>query len=108
MIVTLGAAIGAGKTGTVDFDVMTPATEDELPVMEELVLDDAGTKFGEIQLALTVVPGLGPEGESADGSEDAEDVTGGCNASGGNAGWLLLLAFAGLRGLPRRRRVTVP
>ena len=79
---------------------MTPFTDtDELPVFQELVLDDNGTKFGDIQLALTVVPGMTGD-ESSDGSEDGG--TGGCNAGGGSAGTLLLLALAGLR---RRRSV---
>lgn len=100
VITTLGAAIKAGKTGTIDLDVTTPFTDtDELPVMEELVLDDGGTKFGDIQLALTVVPGMTGD-ESSDGSEEMDGGVGGCNAGGGSAGALVLLALAGLR---RRR-----
>jgi uncharacterized protein (TIGR03382 family) len=102
VITTLGAAIEAGKTGTIDFDVTTPATDVELPIMEELVLDDGGTKFGEIQLALTVVPGMTGE-ESGEGSEEEHDHgdAGGCNAGGNSSGLLLLFALVGL---VRRRR----
>ncbi|NVB85115.1 MAG: hypothetical protein HOV81_42510, partial [Kofleriaceae bacterium] len=80
VITSLGAAIKAGNTGTIDFDVTTPFTEtEELPVFQELVLDDGGTKFGDIQLALTVVPGMTGD-ESSDGSEEEDGAGGGCNA----------------------------
>jgi hypothetical protein len=98
-IATLGAAVAPGETVTIDLDVTTPATDVELPIMEELALDDGGTKFGDIQLALTVVPGMGGD-ESGDGSE-TDDVEGGCNAGGGRAGAFVLLA---LLGMVRRRR----
>jgi uncharacterized protein (TIGR03382 family) len=101
VIATLGSPIEPGKTGTIDFDVTTPMTDVELPVMDELVLDDGGTKFGEIQLALTVVPGMTGD-ESGDGSEDTHDVEGGCNA-GGSTGAGVLALFA-LIGIARRRR----
>lgn len=101
VIATLGAPIDSGKTGTLDFDVMTPATDEDLPVFEELVLDDNGTKFGEVQLALTVAPGADPDGESSESGEFG-DVEGGCSAGGGQAGWLLLFALAGVV----RRRTT--
>lgn len=104
VIATLGAPIEAGKTGTIDFDVTTPMTDAELPIMEELVLDDGGTKFGDIQLALTVVPGM-TEDESGDGSEESDDAAGGCNAGGSNgASVLALVALAGFVGRTRRRR----
>lgn len=99
VIASLGAAIEPGKTGTVAFDVLTPAADEELPVFQELVLDDNGTTFGEIQLALTVVPGL-EEGESSE-SELSQDVVGGCSTTGGRAGWLVLFVITGL---VRRRR----
>jgi len=102
VVMTLGAAIAAGKTGTIDFDVTTPATDVELPIMEELTLNDGGTKFGDIQLALTVVPGMSGD-ESGDGNEMPEPGAddGGCNAGGGSASCLALLALVGIR---RRRR----
>lgn len=100
VITTLGAPIDAGMTGTIDLDVTTPDTDAELPIMEELVLNDGGTKFGDINLALTVVPGMAGE-ESGEGDHDHDDgLGGGCNA-GGNAGLLALLALVGL---VRRRR----
>ncbi|HEX5064258.1 MAG TPA: D-alanyl-D-alanine carboxypeptidase family protein [Kofleriaceae bacterium] len=100
VITTLGAAIEAGKSGTIDLDVTTPATDVDLPIMEELTLNDGGTKFGDIQLALTVVPGMSGD-ESGDGNEMPDPADdGGCNA-GGNASWFALLALVGLR---RRRR----
>src|SRR5690606_39436024 len=102
VIAELGAPNAAGETGTIDYDVTTPFAESELPVMEELVLDDAGKKFGDIQLALTVVPGMTGE-ESGDGSEEEhDDEAGGCNV-GGSGGTGVLALFA-LVGLVRRRR----
>jgi uncharacterized protein (TIGR03382 family) len=103
VITTLGAEIAAGKSGAVDFDVMTPDTNEELPVFEELELDDGGTKFGTIELALTVAPGVDPAGESSEGDDLGDDIDGGCNAGGGGAGggMLAMVMFVGLR---RRRR----
>ena len=100
VIATLGAPIAAGKTGTIDFDVTTPAADAELPVMEELVLNDGGTKFGDINLALTVVPGMSGD-ESGDGNEETDEVGGGCSA-GGHGGPLSLLALLGLVRMIRR------
>ncbi|HSD86141.1 MAG TPA: NBR1-Ig-like domain-containing protein [Kofleriaceae bacterium] len=102
VITSLGSPIAAGKSGTVDLDVTTPpADTEEVPVFQELVLDDGGTKFGDIQLALTVVPGMGSD-ESSDGGDTEGDLAAGCNAGGGGAGVLVLLAFTGL--VRRRRR----
>lgn len=102
VITTLGAPIAAGKTGTIDFDVTTPMTGDEeLPVFQELVLESGGTKFGDIQLALTVVPGMTGE-ESSDGSEETDDVTGGCSAGSRGASVWVLLALLGFVRLRRR------
>ena len=102
VITTLGAEIAAGKTGTIDLDVTTPAADAELPVMQDLTLNDGGTKFGDIQLALTVVPGMSDD-ESGDGSEVSGDTSGGCNAGRGASGSGALLVLA-LAGLIRRRR----
>jgi uncharacterized protein (TIGR03382 family) len=101
VITTLGAQIDAAKSGTVDFDVMTPDTSEELPVFQELVLDDGGTKFGSIELALTVAPGVDPAGESSEGDDLGDEVEGGCNAGGGGVGSFAIVMLAGLR---RRRR----
>jgi len=97
VVTTLGSSVAAGAKATIDFDVTTPAADVETPVMESFVLDDGGTKFGQIDLALTVVPGQeGPQ--SSDGG-DTQD--GGCNVGGGSAG--LLVGLAALV-LCRRRR----
>jgi uncharacterized protein (TIGR03382 family) len=101
VITTLGAVIAAGKTGMVELDVTTPATDTQMAVDQKLELNDAGTTFGSIDLAVTVIPGLtnpssGDGGDTADGS-----VNGGCSAGGGGAGAGVLLA---LIALVRRRR----
>jgi MYXO-CTERM domain-containing protein len=102
IITTLGTPVAPGQTGTLEFDVMTPLVDEETPIFEEMTLDDSGQKFGDIQVALTVVPGA-TEDESGDGSEDLGEVTGGCSATGPSSGLLVLLAFMGL-GRARRRR----
>jgi uncharacterized protein (TIGR03382 family) len=67
-------------------------------VMEAFQLSDGGSKFGEIDLALTVVPGdMGSGQQSSDGGDTSD---GGCNAGGSGAG--LLVGFAAI--LVRRRR----
>jgi uncharacterized protein (TIGR03382 family) len=104
VITTLGAPIAAGKTGTVDFDVTTPMTDTpdaELPVFQELSLNDNGTKFGDIELALTVVPGMDGD-QSSDGNEEG-DLGGGCNAGGGGMGGALAFLIVGAA-LKRRRK----
>jgi uncharacterized protein (TIGR03382 family) len=97
VVTTLGDTVAPGAKITVDFDVTTPAADTETPVMEAFTLDDGGTAFGTIQLALTVVPGQDTP-QSSDGG-DTQD--GGCNAGGGNAGVLVMFAALVLR---RRRR----
>ncbi|HUS33104.1 MAG TPA: M15 family metallopeptidase [Kofleriaceae bacterium] len=102
VITTLGAPIAAGKSGTVDFDVTTPiADAEEVPVFQELTLDDNGTKFGDIEIALTVVPGMTGD-ESSDGNEEG-DLEGGCNAGGSGTGSVLALLFVAAA-VRRRRR----
>lgn len=101
VITTLGAPIAAGKTGTVDFDVTTPMADAELPVMQDLTLDDGTTKFGDISLALTVVPDMGSD-QSSDGDETDATPDGGCNAGGGSTSALFAILL--VRGLRRRRR----
>jgi hypothetical protein len=97
VVTTLGDTVAPAAKITVDFDVTTPAADAETPVMEAFTLDDGGTAFGTIQLALTVVPGQATP-ESSDGG-DTQD--GGCNAGGGHAGVLVMFAALVLR---RRRR----
>jgi hypothetical protein len=101
VVTTLGSAIAAGKQSTVDFDVLAPSVDVETPVSQAFVLDDGGTTFGTITLALTVAPGADPE-TSGDGNESPEE-SGGCNA-GGDAGWLTILLGACLFYRGRRSR----
>ena len=97
VVTTLGASVAADKNATLDVDITTPAADAETPVTEVFELDDGGTKFGQINLALTVVPGdMGTQ--SSDGG-DTQD--GGCNAGGGGAGFVLAFAAIFVR---RRRR----
>jgi uncharacterized protein (TIGR03382 family) len=98
VVTTLGDTVAPGAKITVDFDVTTPAADAETPVMEAFTLDDSGTAFGTIELALTVVPGQDTP-QSSDGG-DTQD-SGGCNAGGGDAGVLVMFAALVLR---RRRR----
>lgn len=98
VVTSLGSSVAAGAKITVDLDVTTPAADAETPVMESFVLDDGGTTFGSIDLALTVVPGQTAP-QSSDGG-DTQD-SGGCNTGGGSAGLLVGLAALVLR---RRRR----
>jgi MYXO-CTERM domain-containing protein len=106
VITTLAAPVPPGGTGMMEFYVTTPMTDVEVPIFEEMTFDDAGNKFGDVQLAFTVVPGLG-EGESGEGSEIPEnDIEGGCSTSGGSGSGLafLLLGLVGITGRVRRRR----
>ena len=118
-ITTLGAAVAPGDVAWVDFDVTTPAATVETIVSERLVLDDGGTHFGSIEIALTVVPGAttptsgegsepgGGGGGSGGAGGDSAEVSGGCAAGGpgSSVGCLPALIFAGLllRRRPRRR-----
>ena len=113
-ITTLGTDIPAGGMGEIAFDVMTPATADELAVFEPLTLTDGANTLGQVNLALTVVPaaqtgsndsgGMGDMPQSGDGGDTHDqydqDITAGCNAGGGTGGGALLLAL----GLVLRRR----
>ncbi|MBA3461203.1 MAG: D-alanyl-D-alanine carboxypeptidase family protein [Deltaproteobacteria bacterium] len=108
VITKLDASVAPTKTIVIDLDVMTPAASEELPVFEELVLDDAGKKFGEIQIALTVAPGLVDEesGEGHADSDDHDEASGGCSSGGGGSAALsaFLVAAMGLRVRRRRSR----
>lgn len=99
VVTSLGDTVAPGAKIMVDFDVTTPAADVETPVMEAFALDDGGTTFGTIQLALTVVPGQDTP-QSSDGG-DTQDDDGGCDAGGGQAGVLVMFAALVLR---RRRR----
>jgi hypothetical protein len=105
VITKLDASVSPGKTIAIDLDVTTPATTEELPVFQELVLDDGGMKFGEIQVALTVAPDAG-DNQSGDASEDDDAgaaAEGGCSTGGGGAGTAISVVFAALAGRLRRR-----
>ncbi|MBV8755770.1 MAG: hypothetical protein JO257_00755 [Deltaproteobacteria bacterium] len=96
-VTTVGASVDKGTNVTIDFDVTTPAEDTETPVMEAFQLADGSAKFGEIDLAVTVVPGA-----TGDSSSDGGDkMDGGCAAGGGGAGWVLALGVIFVR---RRRR----
>ncbi|MEO8698971.1 MAG: NBR1-Ig-like domain-containing protein [Kofleriaceae bacterium] len=99
VITTLDAAVEPEATATLELDVTTPAATEELPVFQELVLDDAGTKFGDITLAVTVVPDL--DGDESGESSDESDAAGGCSTTG-SGGLLAMLAVLAVVG--RRRR----
>jgi hypothetical protein len=105
VVTGLGAAVAPGETATLDFDVTTPAADASTPISQALELDDSGTAFGQIQLALTVVPGQ-TEPTSGEGNEPEAPIVGGCAAGGGGAGWLGLVLPALL--VTRRRRLSAP
>ena len=93
VVTTVGAIVAPDRQTTVEMDVMTPAVADETPVSQDFELDDTGTSFGTITLALTV----SHTGTSGDGNES--DDQGGCS-TGGGVGWLGLV----LPALMLRRR----
>ncbi len=101
VITQLVGPVAPGAMGLMEFYVTTPATDVEIPIFEEMTFDDNGVKFGDIQLAFTVVPGI--EEESGEGNEVGEEVVGGCSTGRDTRGALaiVLLGFIGLR---RRRR----
>ncbi|MDB4956542.1 MAG: hypothetical protein JWO36_4111 [Myxococcales bacterium] len=88
VVTTIGTAVKAGDQAKIDFDITTPAADTETPISQVFTLDDAGTKFGTINFAVTVSPTMtGPT--SGDGSE-GDQASGGCNAGGAGAGWLAI------------------
>lgn len=91
------APTAPGATGTFTFQIVGPPVTEPTSIMETFELvEEGGSYFGPtFEVALQIVP--------ADAGSDAGMGAGhsGCNASGGGAGALVLLAFAGLR---RRRR----
>jgi Synergist-CTERM protein sorting domain-containing protein len=90
VVTTLGTAVVVGDMATVEMDVKTPDVTEETPFTQVFELDDGGTQFGTINLALTVAPGADMGGQSGDGSEASPDESGGCN-TGRGAGWLALV-----------------
>jgi uncharacterized protein (TIGR03382 family) len=117
VITTTGTAVGAGGLATIDFDIMTPPATTPTPVSEKLAFSYAGTTFGTIDFAITVLAGMdnssssSSDGDGDDGGDPVPDdnnpghppsADGGCNAaSRGATGWL---AFVLPVLLVRRRR----
>ncbi len=85
VVTTLGAIVRADAQTTVDLDVLTPAVDAETPITQIFQLDDGGTSFGTINLAITVSPDAG-----SNSSTDGDDLNdGGCNAGGGGFSWMI-------------------
>lgn len=102
-ITTLGAVVAAGSEVKLELDVTTPAATVDTAVAQPLVLADGATRFGAIDLAVTVVPDM-TQPTSGDGSEQPT-TTGGCAAGGGaGAGWLVAAVALGLARRRRRAR----
>jgi hypothetical protein len=106
MIATIGSPILAGTVGDVEFDVSTPAVTDDTPIEQIISIadSDSGTTYGTVKIAMTVEADSG-DSQSSDGDDhkDLGQVTGGCNAGGGSAGVLVLLALVGLTRRGRQR-----
>jgi uncharacterized protein (TIGR03382 family) len=98
VIGTLGAVVKAGAETVVQLDVQAPTVTEDTPIDEPLELADGTTKFGTIDLALTVAMDGG--GTSGDGGDGNDGHGGGCSAGTPGAGALLLVAL----GLVVRRR----
>lgn len=101
VVTTLGAIVAATKQTTLDFDVTTPMVTEDTPITQVFQLDDAGTSFGTINLALTVSPDADPNASGDGNDEDADG--GGCNV-GGSAGSAMALGLIGVVGRRRKRR----
>jgi hypothetical protein len=105
VIATLGAPIAAGTTGDVEIDVTTPAVTADTPISQTIAIADGATTYGTVTVALTVEADVDTTTSSdGDDHQDLGEVTGGCNAGGGGAGLLVLLAFAGISRSRRGRR----
>ena len=98
VIGTLGAAVKAGDQTTVQLDIQAPTVTADTPIDEPLELADGTTKFGMIDLALTVAMDGG--GTSGDGGDSNDGDHGGCSTGTPSGGALLLVALA----LVSRRR----
>ncbi|NVB83253.1 MAG: hypothetical protein HOV81_33080 [Kofleriaceae bacterium] len=101
----LGAPIAAGTMGEIAFDITTPAVTEETPIFEQLELSDGGSTIGTVNIALTVVPGMEePTSGEADDQYDAQEVAGGCSATGGGSSSTGVVLGLALVALARRRR----
>ncbi len=114
VVTSIADAVAVGAQTTIDMDVTTPDVTTSTPITQTFELDDAGTTFGTIDLALTVAPDADPdqpgdgsdEGSDDSGSNDAPPTPGdhaGCNASGNTGGALALVLIALVRARRRRR-----
>ena len=105
VIATIGASIAAGANGSIDIDVTTPAVMDDTPITQVIAIEHDATTYGTVQVSLTVEADV-DSSPSTDGDDhkDLGEVTGGCNAGGGGAGALVLLALAGVTRRARSSR----
>jgi len=104
-VTSMTDAVPAGTLATFDFDVLAPAATTDTPVYQQLALADDTQTYATFDLALTVT-GTGTA-NSTDSADPEQEITGGCNAGGRDAGGgaLLALALVGLvRGRGRARR----
>ena len=104
-ITDLGSPIEIGAMGEIAFDITTPNVADETPIFEQLELHDGTNTIGTVNLALTVVPGMEePTSGEADDQYDAQEVAGGCSATGGTSSPTGVALGLALLALVRRRR----
>ena len=102
---TIGVGVPAGSRGVVEISVAAPNVTEETPLFTQFALEDNGQTIGTINLGVTVTPNgdEGTSGDADDEHDESDQVTGGCNASGGGS-WTALLIPA-LLVLRRRRRL---
>jgi len=110
VVTSIASAVAVGAKTTIDLDVTTPDVSTSTPITQTFDLNSSGTKFGSIDLALTVSPDADP-GQPGDGSNepgDGSDDSGspsdhaGCSAGGDRGlGAIAIALFAFVR---RRRR----
>jgi hypothetical protein len=104
VVTTLGTAVPAGQMVTVAFNVTTPDSTQATPVAETFALEDGATKFGMIDLALTVAPNGGGSGSGSGSGSGVEMGHASCDAGGGAGGSLLLVGLASMLCMRSRRR----
>lgn len=100
VITTIGAVVKPGAQVKIELDITTPPEDAEIAISQVFELDDGTTMFGAINFAVTVKPGADPT--SGEGTEGG-NLSGGCAAGGGGAGWLAM-ALPALVRVRRRRR----
>lgn len=93
-------AIPPGAQDTVELDVAAPQVAAPTPIATELAVMDGATQVGSVEFAVTVTPNAA-DSVSADAGDPVNgEITSGCSAGGGAAGWLA----PALMVLRRRRR----